>query len=331
MALLVPDTFDGWLRARGIRRILPSYGAAISGVSAIIAAIPEWLAWKWLTLALIGIQLGTILILFLLIPNPLEDPHQSPRATLGVRQFVGVWRRVWAFWLVLFLALAALELLRSVPSPFSVVGPSWAKSIASVVLNALSNLSTAAILMCYVIASRQTVIETEEGPKATELHWDRVVVFVILFGAFDLLCHADALQGWQFLPWPDATKIPVWIAGLLSGLAIALLVGRLDSKLLNLSIWVMAPLYGYAVIQPGWPAFDESPALRTILLSLALALKCLLWLVIYWMFTSGVFLYYLERINEIHDKVTADRTQFLSRVQRSIGTVSSRVEAQRSP
>jgi hypothetical protein len=77
----------------------------------------------------------------------------------------------------------------------------------------------------------------------------------------------------------------------------------------------MTLLYGYAVVQAGWSAFPENDAARAVLLNLAFPLKCLFFLVLLWLYQSGVFAYYIDEIGLLYEKVSGDRRAFCSRFQ----------------
>jgi hypothetical protein len=119
---------------------------------------------------------------------------------------------------------------------------------------------------------------------------------------------------------------------LAAGIATALLIGRLDSKFIGLPAWVMTSLYGYAVVQAGWPAFPKNDAARAVLLNLAFPLKCLFFLVMSWLYQSGVFAFYIDRIGLLYDEVAGERWASCGRFQGKPGPGKPGKErARRSP
>jgi hypothetical protein len=72
-----------------------------------------------------------------------------------------------------------------------------------------------------------------------------------------------------------------WIEGLATGIALALFVGRLDSRFIDSPRWLVIAFYAYAVIQLSYPkleADEPSKALSFLLITIsALTLKVLLY------------------------------------------------------
>ncbi len=92
------------------------------------------------------------------------------------------------------------------------------------------------------------------------------------------------------------------ISGLLGGLAIILLVGRLDSHYLAVPFWVIVFLYFYGLIQYSINDFEET-MVKMIMLNVALVGKSLLIILFAWLASTNRFLYYFivsnKKINEI--------------------------------
>lgn len=118
------------------------------------------------------------------------------------------------------------------------------------------------------------------------------------------------------------TTVPVWVASgresanaefirnafdmlssCLNGVAIALVVGRLGSRILDLGSITLGLLYFYAVIQPTAPTFHNNPIAHVLATTVALPLKVLLWLVFVWAYTSGILAQY---VNELRDFLTRE-------------------------
>jgi len=322
--LVVPDTFSNWLRQKRARVALPALGFSLPAASAGVTQVQGIATWPWLLPSLLATQLLIIGVLLFLTPEPLEDPNKSPRASAAVRQFARAWKYVWFFWFLEFLVLTGREfahvLLRLGTIPASSLPPFVFDVLAPVTLNLANNLPTIALVMCYIVASERTVDHIAGEVRERDLPWHLALIILITLTVLDILVHTN--QYWPQLP--VATGAPAafgWVSGLSACLATALLVGRLDSKLINLPTWVIVVLYGYAAIQPGWPTFDQSVAARALLLNVALAMKFLFFLLIYWLYSSGVFLFYIDRVSQIWDNAATDRSHFLARVQRGMDFV----------
>jgi hypothetical protein len=86
------------------------------------------------------------------------------------------------------------------------------------------------------------------------------------------------------------------ISSCLNGVALALVVGRLGSKIIDPGSITLGLLYFYAVIQPTAATFHVSPAAQLIATTVALPLKVLLWLVFIWAFTTGILSEYVREM-----------------------------------
>jgi len=321
LALPIPDHFGDWLLARKRRLILPGLGAAFSATFGALSHVEAVFDWQWTTTVLLVFQAVVILALLAFAPNPLIDNQEARGASVAIRQFARAWRSLWLFWLIEFLVLATYEggsaAARLTPNISAAMKEgTWPAAVIGVILNLANNLPTAALVICYIIASERTVDLSAEVPEEKHLPWQSVMGVLFLATAIDLVVRLNAVAHVVPVPW-NLPKLFVWLSGIAAGLATALVIGRLDSKFIGLPSWVVVALYGYAVIQPGWSSFED-PAVRAVLLNVALTLKLLLFVVVWWLFKSGVFLFYLERIRHVYDEVRDDRTAYLARVQRGI-------------
>lgn len=121
------------------------------------------------------------------------------------------------------------------------------------------------------------------------------------------------------------TTVPVWVASrreganaefirnafdmissCLNGVAIALVVGRLGRRILDLGSITLGLLYFYAVIQPTAPTFHNNPIAHVLATAVALPLKVLLWLVFVWAYTTGILAQY---VHELRDFLTREYTR----------------------
>src|SRR5262249_12230137 len=77
------------------------------------------------------------------------------------------------------------------------------------------------------------------------------------------------------------------IDGFVTGTAMALLFGRLNSTVFEFPPWVMPALMSYALIQPLQSEMEGHPRLEAAAFSAALYLKTLLWLCVCYAMQSG--------------------------------------------
>ena len=112
---------------------------------------------------------------------------------------------------------------------------------------------------------------------------------------------------------PFIINIFVVISSCLNGVALALVVGRLGSKIIDPGSITLGLLYFYAVIQPTAATFHISPAAQLIATTVALPLKVLLWLVFVWAFTTGIL---SEYVSEIRVLLIRERTSRQAKLEK---------------
>ena len=91
--------------------------------------------------------------------------------------------------------------------------------------------------------------------------------------------------------WYEPTAMEA-VGGVMGGVSLALIVGRLDSKYLSVPPWAIVSLYSYAVLQGAWFVFfDDHLTWFIIVTGLAMALKVVFYLVTTWLLADGELLY----------------------------------------
>lgn len=103
-------------------------------------------------------------------------------------------------------------------------------------------------------------------------------------------------------------------SGIAGGVAMALFVGRFQSKFLNSPPWLVFILFLYTVIQALFIFYDGKTLLEqvgaAVVMNAALILKCLLILYMFWLFQSGRLLFYLVRVRRASDQVDDEWKDF---------------------
>ncbi len=105
---------------------------------------------------------------------------------------------------------------------------------------------------------------------------------------------------------PSLIRVAETGIGMLSGVALALVVGGLGSKHLNPGPGTIGVLYVYAIMQPAAGSFDD-PVIQLFATTLALPLKIVLWLVCVWAFTTGVLAEYAYEERTLIEKMDSRR------------------------
>ena len=100
------------------------------------------------------------------------------------------------------------------------------------------------------------------------------------------------------------------LTGIAAGIAMALYVGRLQSKFLRPGPALLILLYSYTAIQPLVLYIGRHPGWGMLLLDFALFLKCVLYLYMAWLFQSGLLLFYFAMAERTHPDVNRKWSAF---------------------
>lgn len=298
-------------------------------VSAAVLLLPFGLAFASDSWSNVTKQLGFIQALMILVAlgydfylsdsqvtHAMEPEHQ--RAFIAAQQFRRSWRLLLISWCSLYFAL--LLSLRFVPT----VGndPSWQWQALQILNTSLNNASSFALVLCYVVLNRPTVVAVA-GREVEALPFKRGLILVGGLGLLEAilvaLCerrgHSDYAGAVLF--GADV------LSGVGGGIAMALFVSRLDSRLLSTSgLLPIIPiiLYFYAVIQPCYPFLNLTfpgraglpPHIDLWILQLAFMLKSVMYIYVTDRFKKGRFLFYMIYARRFYEDVEIRWRRFKS-------------------
>jgi DNA-binding winged helix-turn-helix (wHTH) protein len=298
-------------------------------VSTAVLLLPFGLAFASESWANVTKQLGFIQALMILVAlgydfylsDSRESTHvdtEDQRAFTAAQQFRRAWRLLLASWCGLYFAL--LLSLRFAPVGGS--NPSWQWQALQILNTFLNNASIFALVLCYVVLNRPTVVAVA-GREVEDLPFKRGLLLVaglglleaILVAVFESRGNADyagaALFGADVL------------SGVGGGIAMALFVSRLDSRLLSTSgLLPIIPiiLYFYAVIQPFYPLLNWTfpdraglpPHVDLWIMQLAFMLKSVMYIYVTDRFKKGRFLFYMIYARRFYEDVEAKWRRFKS-------------------
>jgi hypothetical protein len=245
-----------------------------------------------------------ITVLFLIgAPSILPRFQQKSEfqdAVVASKQFALLWYFVW----VLFFAL------------YAIWSYYWAEISAGkeslpvhLAVDSL-NLGTSALLfICYLAMVLRSVPDNHVA-------WFRVVFRVFIFVVAFIF--TEGLTAKYFPDAPGTFGKQAYFdafQGLLSGVGIALLVGRLESKLIDTSRWIVAALYAYAVLQFAYPILTVNNPEKSLTFLLLTSLALLLKVLLFWEFrriiTSGVLTYYMFEYRRLLDAGSTERDRVI--------------------
>ena len=237
-------------------------GAAAPGAPAVLHLVHAAVAGL-----LLGIQFTGIL-------KPREiAAREHPIATKCLAQFISGWRCAWALWLALYGWLWALTALGRNPYP---------------VADILNCLTAFPLFWCFFVLDKPSVVAPGQPERNASFRKAVGVTWGIGLGVA-LLAVGGRMHVWGL------NEFCLGFLGIYDGLAIAFLVGRFDSHWIRVPRWMLAPLYGYALIQMIYVFFFNLPPEWQIYTYLvALLFKVCLFLVVTHLLHAGNLCIYLE-------------------------------------
>ena len=200
-----------------------------------------------------------------------ERDHPIARKCLA--QFIAGWRWAWAAWLALYAWL-------------------WAHASASGTPDAMADilncLTSFPLFWCFFVLDKPSVALPRDPERNASFRKAIGTVWGIGAGAA-VLAVAGRLHWWGL------NEFGLVFMGIYDGLAIAFLVGRFDSHWMKVPRWMLAPLYGYALIQMIYVFFFIlPPAWQVYTYLVALLFKVCLFLVVTHLLHAGNLRRYLE-------------------------------------
>lgn len=257
-----------------------------------------------------GTHFLVVLLLLTRLPRHWMEPelyqrasHRLKVASKATRDFRRYWGSAWLCWVFLYFTMTVATWLGLLPLPTDQAPVGIEARWTWLLLNLCQNSGTVLLFRCYEVVARPTIKD--------DLSRKQVLPTEAWLALVALATIAEGIALWS-LPWEDQQWFG-WLSGFGQGMALALLVGRFDSKYVDPPAVTVGLLYFYAVIQGAWPVFRYEDDLMLVLTFVALVLKCLLFLFVSWLFDSHVILFYLGRMRELDQNVRQDRAQFLSR------------------
>ncbi len=200
-----------------------------------------------------------------------ERDHPIARKCLA--QFIAGWKWAWAAWLALYCWL-------------------WLHGSADgrpdAVADILNCLTSFPLFWCFFVLDKPSVAVPGNPGRNAAFRKAIGTTWGIGAGAA-VLAVAGRLHLWGI------NEFGLVFMGIYNGLAIAFLVGRFDSHWMKVPRWMLAPLYGYALIQMIWVFFyNLPPEWQVYSYLVALLFKVCLFLVVTHLLHAGNLRRYLE-------------------------------------
>ncbi len=223
-------------------------------------------------------------------------------AQVSFRKYSRYWGGLLFAWLVLyaFIGLFSYIGIANYPDPKKI--PVWFIFLKDSIYNLCNNVNTLFIFLCFFALYKHLKIADEKNEKKIGgfyfwlgsiaiafMFFVRTIAFFLITSINDLGKDFDENSN-------QATVMFVFriISGFLGGVALALYIGRLQSKFLQVSSPLLFLLFSYVAIQPLFVFFDDANSTAFIVF-MALTLKCFLIIFMFRLFQSGQLLYYFVR------------------------------------
>ena len=244
---------------------------------------------------------------------------ETRRARLAVQQLRRFWRLLLASWCCLYLTLPFSQWFA--PNS-SIDSTSWQWQAIQVIATFLNNASALMLVLCYLVLNRPTVIKVADR-EIENVSLQPGLIVIGLVGLFEVLLiamfdryglaayAADVLFGFDLL------------SGIVGGIAMALFISRLDSRLMGtkgLLPIIPIVLYFYVVIQPFYPLINRTFPNRFGLtqhfdlwiIQLAFMLKAVMYIYVTELFRSERFLFYMIHARRVYENVETEWSHFKS-------------------
>jgi DNA-binding winged helix-turn-helix (wHTH) protein len=248
-------------------------------------------------------------------PRPKDTDKETRRAQIAVQQFRRSWRLLLASWCGLYVTLLLSQ------------GLSWsADSAAShwqtlqVITTFLNNSSALMLVMCYLVLNRPTVVHVA-GREVENVPLARGLILVAGFG----LLEAALVVYLEKFGHAAYTAVVLFgadlLSGIVGGIAMALFISRLDSRLLGASrLLPIIPivLYFYVVIQPFYPLLNWTYPLGSQvpehfdlwIMQLAFVLKSIMYIYVTELLKSERLLFYMISARRVYENAATEWRNF---------------------
>lgn len=221
-----------------------------------------------------------------------QNRHILIKSKLQLRKFKHYFLFFWCAMLLLYISFTVTHSFN--PHELTPINASGVRFFNF----ALNNISMLFVFFCFLILSSPP--HDEESKKKFKRYIIQSTVGMIAFTTI------------FFFPYLTPTVCDA-LSGLLNAVVLAILIARLDSKLIGLPSWLISVLYFYSALQPFFMLFEREEnqlqGIETAVLILVLIFKIYFFLIITYTLQTGRMLNYLicfpslnEGANSVFDK-----------------------------
>ncbi len=236
------------------------------------------------------------LISFLELKEPSELEKVYNSANIASSEFlISIKRILWA-WLGLYVVLIIKIFLDEEVTTFTCFYVDGIQIF-------FNNLASIFLILAFVIVSVPAKNPYKTHIQNREKLFAALIVMTLAEFALRFIAQRNS---WDANEMENLNLTFYMLSGCVGSIATAQLIGRLDSKLIGTKQWVLIAMYTYAAIQPFFPLFEKYKDILTPILYLALFLKIVLVLFVFWIISDNKLFYYLIRVSKIHQLISEE-------------------------
>lgn len=246
-----------------------------------------------------------------------SETRENAKDALGY--ITTCWQVLLVIWLALYGLLAYMACLNLEPGHFlkQTIGPESA-TILNQAVTVANNSNTLMLLLCFSAFNRLEKIRKGSKWNLKDKKWLLGIIVIVLLAIVEAISINKHTGIGQRLGRDLSVEEVLWffrvVSGLSGAIAMALFVGRLQSKFFNPPAKLIAALYSYTAIQPLFVFFDSEsnsmPFITALVIHTALILKCFLFLYLFWTFKTGRLLFYLVRVRLTNKEIENEWDHF---------------------
>ncbi|MCB9592788.1 MAG: hypothetical protein H6719_08650 [Sandaracinaceae bacterium] len=247
--------------------------------------------------------------------TPRGRDNRSRTARKTQSRFRHRWIYLWWSWVIFYGFLAAKIVVAEQVAEESQSTVTWLFPWMAGWANSLQTL----LFLALWYELQEPTVNLEDQQSDRDFPWARASLIFVSFHLLELwVCAGQGEVDATGLlsPW-NAFQL---VNGVACACALALVVGRLDSKFLGAPTHLITVIYIYVAIQPLYFLLDEDGRGKSTLLViqcltaiLALFGKLALALYLYWAMRHGRLLYYMREVRSLHEHVGRDWLAFYRR------------------
>jgi hypothetical protein len=162
---------------------------------------------------------------------------------------------------------------------------------------ALNNISLLFIFWCFLILYLPAHVKESKKKQNLLRNYSSLIIFLITVSFPLLITSVQTNKGFIKNNLTAYTIAFDAISGTLNALALALLIARLDSKLIGLPSWLISVLYLYSAVQPLFIAFEQPGVvfeiIKTSVLIIVFLFKIYFYFILIYTMQTGRMLNYL--------------------------------------